>query len=115
MSTLKHKGYIGSIEYSQEDNCLFGKVLGLNKILISYQGNTIQELKADFINGVEQYLEHCKEQQIAPQKSFTGTFNVRIPTEIHSKAVLKSKENGISLNAFVRQAIEEKLTQDHVI
>ena len=24
---LKHKGYIGSIEASLEDNCLFGKIL----------------------------------------------------------------------------------------
>ncbi len=109
MDNLKHKGYIGSIEYSEEDNCLFGKVLGINKVLISYEGNTIQELKQDFINGVEQYLESCKENGISPQKSFTGTFNVRVPVEVHGKAVMKAKSEGITLNAFVRSAIEEKL------
>ena len=109
MNTLKHKGYIGSIEYSEEDNCLFGKVLGLNKVLISYEGNTVQELKEDFIAGIEQYLEDCKESGTEPQKSFTGVFNIRIPAEIHGKAVLKAKDEGITLNAFVRSAIEEKL------
>ncbi len=109
MENLKYKGYIGSIDYSEEDNCLFGKVLGLNKVLISYEGNTIQELKEDFISGVDQYLESCKSSGIEPQKSFTGAFNVRVPSEIHAKAMLKAKEAGLSLNAFVRTAIEEKL------
>lgn len=29
MGNLKYKGYTGSVEYSEEDNCLFGKVLGM--------------------------------------------------------------------------------------
>lgn len=109
MENFKHKGYIGSIDYSEEDNCLFGKVLGLNGVLISYEGNTIQELKNDFISGVNQYLETCKREGIEPQKSFTGIFTTRVPSEIHAKAILKAKEAGLSLNAFVRLAIEEKL------
>ncbi len=109
MDNLKYKGYVGSIEYSEEDDCLYGKVLGLNKVLISYEGNTIQELKQDFIAGIDQYIESSKEAGIIPQKSFTGNFNVRIPAEYHAKAVLKAKSEGITLNAFVRSAIEEKL------
>lgn len=109
MENLKYKGYIGSVEYSEEDNCLFGKVLGMNKVLISYEGETVLELKQDFMDGVDQYLESCKKLGITPQKSYSGTFNIRIPAEVHGKAVMKAKKEGISLNAFVRQAIEEKL------
>lgn len=29
MGQLKYKGYTGSVEYSAEDECLFGKVQGL--------------------------------------------------------------------------------------
>ena len=109
MENLKHKGYIGSIDYSEEDNCLFGKVIGLNKVMITYEGNTIQELKDDFIAGVNQYIESCITDGVEPQKSFTGAFNVRVPSDIHAKAVLKAKESGLTLNAFVKTAIEEKL------
>jgi predicted HicB family RNase H-like nuclease len=115
MEHLKHKGYIGSIEYSEEDNCLYGKVLGLNKILISYEGTTIQDLKKDFTSGIEDYLSDCQKDGTTPQKSFTGTFNVRVPSKIHAKAVLKAKENGISLNAFVRFILEEKLETKSII
>ena len=41
MGQLKYKGYSGSVEYSEEDSCLFGKVLGLKKDCITYEGETI--------------------------------------------------------------------------
>jgi hypothetical protein len=33
MDFLEYKGYKGSVEYSKEGNCLFGKVQGLSKEL----------------------------------------------------------------------------------
>ena len=45
MDHLEYEGYKGSIEYSEADNCLFGKVLGISKDLILYEGNTIDELQ----------------------------------------------------------------------
>ena len=41
MDYLEYKGYKGSVEYSKADNCLCGKVLGMSKDLILYEGNTI--------------------------------------------------------------------------
>ena len=42
MSTMNYKGYIGSIEASEEDNCLFGKVLDLpSDTAITYEGETV--------------------------------------------------------------------------
>jgi len=58
METLKYKGYSGTIEYSEEDNCLFGKVIGMNKNIITYEGKTVEELKVDFESGVDLYLEN---------------------------------------------------------
>ena len=48
MGYLKYKGYTGSVEYSEEDNCLFGKVQGMTKDSITYEGATVDELTADF-------------------------------------------------------------------
>ena len=36
------------MEYGEEDNCLFGKVLGLKKDCITYKGEIISELKSNF-------------------------------------------------------------------
>ncbi len=57
MDYLEYKGYKGSVEYSKEDNCLFGKVQGMSKDLITYEGQTIDELRQDFKAGVDSYIE----------------------------------------------------------
>ena len=66
MGTLKYKGYSGTVEYNEEDNCLFGKVIGMNKNSITYEGTTEEELKTDFEAGVDLYLESCKERGVNP-------------------------------------------------
>ena len=98
MKTLSYKGYVGSIEISDEDNCLYGKVLDLPKdTMISYEGNTVSELKEDFMGAVDDYLAYCKEEGITPRKSYSGSLNIRISPEIHSKiAILACSE----LHAF---------------
>ena len=57
METLKYKGYSGTVEYSEEDNCLFGKVIGMNKNVKTDEGKTIAELRADFESGIDLYLQ----------------------------------------------------------
>ena len=68
MDFLEYKGYKGSVEYSKEDNCLFGKVQGMSKALILYEGNTLEELRKDFEDGVDSYLEACKADGVEPAK-----------------------------------------------
>jgi len=74
MNNLEYKGYFGSIEYDKTDKCLCGKVLGLAKDSITYEGVTIAELETDFIDAIESYLEGCKELGIKPvsKKISTG-------------------------------------------
>lgn len=86
MGMMRYKGYTGSVEYSEDDNCLFGKVQGLDKrTCILYEGNTVDELKTDFENAIDSYLESCKERGVVPRQPYSGTLNIRISPEIHSK------------------------------
>jgi len=109
MERLEYKGYIGSIEYSAEDQCLFGKVLGMPSNLISYEGNSATELYADFKAAVETYLDFCHRKGIKPKKSYSGTLNIRIPSEIHGRIALLAEKNGTSINAIIRDSIERRL------
>lgn len=52
---LMYKGYKGSVEYSEEDHCLYGKVLGISSLL-SYEGETLEELERDFRRVVEEFV-----------------------------------------------------------
>ena len=102
---LSYKNYNGTVEFSKEDNCLFGKVIGI-KSLISYEGASVKELEQDFHNAVDEYLEDCKEKNIEPEQPYKGTFNVRISQELHRTIAIYAMEHGKSLNAAVEEAID---------
>ncbi len=107
METLKYKGFIGSIEIELEDNTLYGKVLGLKKgTLITYEGNTIAELKKDFKDAVDDYIRLCEEENLPLKKSYSGSFNIRIPAEIHAQIAEISQAKGMSMNAFVSETLQ---------
>jgi len=107
MGNLKYKGYIGSVEYSEEDNCLFGRVLGMNKDAITYEGTTIEELKADFKEGIDHYLELCRAKGVEPKKAYSGLLNVRIPPEIHGQLAALAQKMGTSINSVIKNAITD--------
>lgn len=58
---MEYKGYVGSVEFSENDGVFFGKVQGVRS-LISYEGTTAAELVADFHGAVEDYLALCKRE-----------------------------------------------------
>lgn len=60
---LLYKNYNGTVEYSKEDSCLFGKVVGI-KSLLSYEGDSVKELEQNFQNVIDEYLDDCKERDI---------------------------------------------------
>ena len=108
MDYLHYKGYRGSVEYSMADNCLFGKVLDLKNSLILYEGCSLNELREDFESALENYIESCHEDGIQPEMPHT-TFNVRIPSEVHSRIAIYAQNSGTSIDAFVRDSIEKRL------
>ncbi|NRO27280.1 DNA repair protein [Lactobacillus helveticus] len=59
MKMLHYKDYYGTVNISEEDNVLHGKVIDI-KGLLSYEGETVEELKQDFHNVVDEYITDCK-------------------------------------------------------
>jgi predicted HicB family RNase H-like nuclease len=105
---FSHRGYSGSMEISQEDQCLYGKILFVND-LVTYEAETVPELESEFREAVDDYLETCQELGVSPDKPFSGTFNVRIGEELHQAAAKSAYMADIKLNDFVKQAIKERL------
>ena len=105
MGYLNYKGYTGSVEYNEEDNCLFGKVQGMRSDSITYEGNTVEELTKDFHNAIDDYLLLCEEKGIKPKNPYSGTLNVRLTPDVHSQAALAADRVGISINAFIKNAV----------
>ncbi len=104
---LEYKGYYGTVEYSAEDDILYGRIIGLRRSSITYEGSGLKELKQDFRDAVNDYISSFDDPSKI-EKPCKGTFNVRIGPELHVKAVLKARENSQTLNTFVKEAIRKQ-------
>ena len=107
-NTMEYRGYVGSVEFSEENEIFYGKVLGI-KALISYKGTDAKGLLADFHSSVDDYLELCCAEGIKPEGAYKGSFNVRISPALHKKAAICALSENISLNNLVETAISSYL------
>lgn len=107
-NVMKYRDYWAKVQYSEEDNCFWGEIEGINDS-ISFEGTSVKELREDFEGAIDDYIEHCKRYNKEPQKQYSGSFNIRINPELHREASFLSKINNISLNQFVERAIAKEV------
>ena len=105
---LEYKGYFGTVEYSAEDETLFGRIAFI-KALVSYEGQTVRELKNAFEEAVDDYLDLCGQAGKKPEQPCKGVFNVRTGPELHRKATLYASRHHMNLNQVVKEALERFL------
>lgn len=106
---LIHKGFIGSVHFSTDDEVFFGTIEGVPDV-VTFEGKSVSELKQAFRQSVENYVALCKKHNKPALKSLKGSFNVRIKSELHQKAFTYAITNGITLNQFIQNTIEKELS-----
>lgn len=108
---LMYKDFIGSVHFSADDKVFHGKIEGITD-LVTFEGKSVDELEKAFHEAVNDYVTLCKEAGKEPLKSCRGSFNVRIPSELHIKAMKQAVKLGIPLNQLVQKAIEKAVTHE---
>ena len=117
-SMMEYKGYHAKIEFDADDCIFVGEVFGITDSL-NFHGSSVEELKQMFEQSIDNYLELCQKIGKEPEKEFKGSFNVRIPTEMHKKAALEAAKQNITLNQYVINAIDKSFensnTKENII
>ncbi|TGK31118.1 type II toxin-antitoxin system HicB family antitoxin [Leptospira gomenensis] len=106
---IEYNGFLGSVHFDADDEVFFGRIEGIED-LVSFEGKSVKQLKKAFQESVDDYLVLCQKAKKSPERSFKGSFNVRIPTELHRRVYRKSLREGISLNQLVQRALEKEIT-----
>ncbi len=101
---MEYKGYTAQIAFDDETGAFHGEVINLSDV-ITFQGSSVEELRQEFANSVEDYLEFCKERGEDPEKPFSGRFVVRVNPDLHRQAVTAAIQHGTSLNAWVKETL----------
>jgi len=102
---MEYKGYIGIVEFDDDAGIFHGEVINLRDV-ITFQGESVQELRQAFQDSVEDYLTFCAERNEEPEKPFSGTFTLRIPPELHRDIALRAKLADKSLNSWVAEVLK---------
>ena len=108
MNTMTHGGYTARIEFDERDNLFVGRILGLRSI-ISFHGETVTQLRREFARAVKDYLQDCAEQGVEPEKPASGKLLLRVPPEMHSRALVAAQAKGKSLNQWATEALRDAL------
>ena len=105
---MKYKGYTGKAEYDDDAEIFYGEVIGLRDV-VTFKGTSVKELKASFKESIDDYLAFCQRMNKAPDIPASGRLILRIPPELHFRAAVSAKSEGSSLNAWVADAVKDKL------
>ena len=105
MNTMTFKSYTARVEYDERDNIFVGRILGIRNI-ISFHGETVAELKAEFELAVNDYLDDCKQQGLQPEKPASGKLLLRVPAEVHGRAIVAAQAAGKSLNQWATEVLQ---------
>ena len=111
MNTMSYAGYAARIEFDERDNLFVGRVLGLRS-MISFHGKTVAELRSQFKVAMNDYLDDCKSRGITPEKPASGKLLLRVPPEVHSKALIVAQSHGKSLNQWATEALQKAVAAD---
>ncbi len=107
-SMLEYRGYHAAISYDADDELFVGEVFGIVDSL-NFHGSSIDELKQKFADCIENYLDVCKQIGKEPEKEFKGSFNVRIPSELHRQIATLAAQQKITLNQYVVNALRKTI------
>ena len=111
---MEYKGYLGSVHYSDDDQCFYGKIEHIRD-LISYEGRDVASIRKSFEDSVNDYLKTCKAKHKVPDKPFKGSFNVRISKELHKNTALLASKKGLNLNDVVKVALSYIVKHEEVL
>ena len=64
---MEYKDFIGSVRYSAVDDIFYGKLEGIDDLIV-FEGNSVKELNSAFNRAVEDYQELMK--KLANRDSF---------------------------------------------
>jgi predicted HicB family RNase H-like nuclease len=103
---MTYKGYLAQITFDEQADLFHGEVINIRDV-VTFQGQSVRELRQAFADSVEDYLAFCAERGEAPDQPFTGRLTVRLSPEQHRKVILAAEKAGKDVAQWVAEALEQ--------
>lgn len=103
---MHYKGYYGSVHFDDDELIFHGKIEFV-RALVTYEGTDARGLRKAFEESIDDYLETCRSQNIAPEIPFKGSLNVRLGPELHRRVALAAEQQHSTINKFIAQTLDQ--------
>jgi predicted HicB family RNase H-like nuclease len=108
-NVMTYKGYTARIEFDQRDNVFTGKIIGIADS-ITFHGETVTELRADFQAAIDHYIADCAATGRRPLKAASGQLMLRVSPEVHARALATARTTEKSLNRWAEEILDKTAT-----
>jgi predicted HicB family RNase H-like nuclease len=105
-NAMSYKGYAARIEFDAQDRIFFGRLAGIQDI-VTFHGETVNELEAAFNEAVDHYLDTCAKLGDEPNKPYSGKLTLRIPPKVHAAISTAAEISGKSLNKWATDVLDQ--------
>ena len=96
---------MAKIEFSADDAVFVGRVLGIDDIVV-FHGESVAELKQEFKDSIDFYLEVCAKERKRTKKLHSGKILLRLPSELHARIAETAAKKGKSVNEWGKEIME---------
>lgn len=108
---MEYKGYVAIIGYDASDDLLHGHVINAAPYPIAtFTASDVAGLKREFRLSIEEYMASCEEDGFEPERPFPGKLELPLYRGLHQRVSLAAHEDGLEIDEWVIEAIEQKLT-----
>ncbi|HWE36660.1 MAG TPA: type II toxin-antitoxin system HicB family antitoxin [Isosphaeraceae bacterium] len=101
---MEYKGYLGRVAFDDEVGVFHGEVVNTRDV-ITFQGDSVAELRRAFRESVEDYLAFCAGRGEPPEAPYSGEIVARITPELHRTLSVAAARAGLSLEDYVTEQL----------
>ena len=105
---MEYKGYVGQVEFDDDAGLFHGRVINTRDV-ITFEGRSVAELRREFAESVDDYLEMCTERGEEPERPYSGRFVLRLDPDLHRRLAIAAGRESQSLNTWIAEALEHQL------
>jgi predicted HicB family RNase H-like nuclease len=110
---MHYKDYYGSVNFDENELVFYGK-LEFIRALVDYEATDATGLKKAFEEAVDDYIELCRTQNIAPETPFKGSLKFRLGPELHREVAAAASANRLTINKFITQTLGRAIKADNI-
>jgi len=106
---LEYKGYTALVQYSDEDGCFIGKVIGISDQIV-FDAPSLEEIRKTFATDVDDYIQYCRQRGREPNRP-VSEFLIPVSPLLYAQASRKAEDDGVPVRTIMETALQKFVSQ----